>query len=227
MQLSGYRISVGLCISLLCMVVVILSVVADDTIIPLNNSKEKNLSSNTSLNSVDISNVKNSLPYRSNQSVWENTSNLLHAAKSAIALKPVYPGGAGYTCNCTYISNNFPYRCIDLPRYNINASGSYLVNADDMNTNCSITVHAPHVSIDGNGQSSSGIVLSSGASDTTIINFSVITGDGISSYADNATLMNNTFFNVNNQGISIYGSNNILIGNSVSTNRITINATET
>ncbi len=208
------------------MTVVILSVVADDTIIPLNHSKVKNLSENTSVKPVITSKEKNSMPYRSNLTSWENITPLIHSAESSVALMPIYPGGTGYTCNCSYIPNNSPYRCIDLPRYSINASGSYLLDADKMNTNCSITVHASRVVLDGNGQSSSGIILSSGASDTTIMNFSVITGDGVSSYADNSTLINNTFFNVNNQGISIYGSNNILIGNSVSTNRITINATD-
>jgi hypothetical protein len=155
--------------------------------------------------------------------VLENSTLKSQAGKiteinDPITLMPIYPGENGYSCNCSHDGNLRPLnRCTSIPTYIISSPGSYEVGTDNGNRNCSIILHAPNISLDGNGQTSSSIIIASGASDAMVKNFTEITGDGLYTYGDNSAVTNNTIINVNNQGISVYGSNCILIGNTVST----------
>lgn len=168
-------------------------------------------------------NESQSLLYRAAIQSLNMTHSIPTDMNVPIVLEPVYPGGEGYTCICTPDPGSNPLnRCTDTPRYNITSPGSYILGADTGNRNCSIIIHASKVTLDGNGQSSSGIAISSGASDAMVKNFGKITGDGLSSYADNTSLMNDNVFQVNNQGISVYGSNSILIDNTVNNNHNTL-----
>lgn len=169
-----------------------------------------------------INESKNNL-YRAAIQSLHMTHSIPNGVNDSIVLEPIYPGGDGYSCICSPDPDSTPpNRCTDTPRYNITSSGSYILGADTGNRNGSIIIHAPQVYLDGNGQSSSGITISSGASDAMVKNFGEITGDGLSSYADNTSLMNDNVFQVNNQGISVYGSNSILICNTVNNNHNTL-----
>lgn len=218
MQYSRLIVLTGLCLIVILFFGGIFSVMADTGNNSVTLKESKSVSYRSTIQSL---NRTHSNPVGSN--ITDISPQKLQPGKitgmnSSIVLQPIYPGGDGYFCNCSHNGDSIPLnRCTGIPTYNITSPGSYKVGADNGNNNCSIIIHAPSVSLDGNGQTTSGILISSGASDVMVNNFTEITGDGVKTYGDNSSIANNTIINVNNQGISVYGSNCILIGNTVST----------
>lgn len=218
MQYSRLIVLTGLCLIAILLFGGIFSVMADtgNNSVPLKESK--NILYRSAIPSL---NRTHSVPVESNItkiSPQKSQTGNITEMNSSIILLPIYPGGTGYSCNCSHDGNLIPFnRCTGIPTYIISSPGLYKVGADNGNRNCSIIIHAPSVSLDGNGQTTAGIIISSGASDAIVNNFTEITGDGLNTYGDNSSIANNTIINVNNQGISVYGSNCILIGNTVST----------
>jgi hypothetical protein len=174
-------------------------------------------------NGPDIMNESDILLYRTAIQSLNMTNSIPFDVNDSIVLEPVYPGGEGYSCTCSPDPDSTPpNRCTDTPSYDITLPGSYILGADTGNRDCAIIIHASQVFLNGNNQSSSGITISSGASDAMVKNFGAITGDGLTSFANNTSLMNDNVFQVNNQGISVYGSNSILINNTVTTSQNTL-----